>query len=102
MSDFFPNDYPDFQEFGNTPCSESDPDAFFSTEPAEGSMRGFYPMEREAKAVCAACPYAARCLQYALEHSELSGIWGGTTEYQRRMMRKNKLTSIDIGPSRKR
>lgn len=101
MDDFFPSDYPDFQEFGNTPCSESDPDAFFSTEPVEGAMRGSYPMEREAKAVCSGCPYATRCLQYALDNPELSGIWGGTTEYQRRMLRRNKLTSVEFYSSRK-
>ena len=31
----------------------------------------------EAKAVCAICPVAAACLQYAIDNDERTGIWGG-------------------------
>ena len=31
----------------------------------------------EAKAVCATCPVAAACLQYAITNDERTGIWGG-------------------------
>ena len=39
---------------------------------------------RKAKAVCAACPVAAECLGYALEHGIREGIWGGLSEGDRR------------------
>jgi hypothetical protein len=39
---------------------------------------------RKAKAVCAACPVAAECLGYALEHGIREGIWGGLGEGDRR------------------
>lgn len=42
--------------------------------------------EREAKAICATCPVSAECLRYALRIREAHGIWGGTTEVERRGM----------------
>jgi WhiB family redox-sensing transcriptional regulator len=42
-----------------------------------------YDHEKEAKAICAECPYKIRCLEYALKNHE-QGIWGGTTERDRR------------------
>ena len=37
----------------------------------------------EAKRVCAACPVAAECLAYALDHAEPFGVWGGLTAEER-------------------
>ncbi len=39
-----------------------------------------------AKAVCASCDVRAQCLQYALEHGERYGIWGGLSEKERRRL----------------
>lgn len=39
-----------------------------------------------AKAVCAECPVAARCLQYALNNEEPLGVWGGKSAREREMM----------------
>ena len=46
-----------------------------------------------AKAVCAICPVSEKCLQYALETNQRSGIWGGTTEDERRSLRRKWLAS---------
>lgn len=50
----------------------------------------FYPEKggsvREAKKVCSGCPVAAECLTFALMAGERFGVWGGTTERQRRRM----------------
>ena len=93
IRDVFPEDYPDFTEFGAPPCSESYPDAFFPQEnpPDEnGKIKAAaYKMERQAKELCGACPYKERCLAYALENPRESGIWGGTTEIQRKSMRRS-------------
>lgn len=40
--------------------------------------------ERQAKAVCAACPVRKECLNYALRIREPHGIWGGLNEMERR------------------
>lgn len=42
--------------------------------------------ERQAKAVCAACPVRKQCLSYALRIKEPHGIWGGFNELERRAM----------------
>ena len=58
-------------------CSQTDPEAFFP-DPG-GSVRS-------AKVVCAGCDVREQCLQYALDHREIWGIWGGTSERERRGM----------------
>ena len=40
-----------------------------------------------AKATCAGCPVRLPCAQYALEHGERWGVWGGTTGRDRRVLR---------------
>jgi hypothetical protein len=96
-------DYPDFEEFGTPPCAETFPDAFFTEEKSESNIyrdgRTIVQTwarddhEKEAKAICAECPYKVRCLAYALKNNE-QGIWGGTTERdRRRIMTTIKLNS---------
>jgi len=40
----------------------------------------------EAKTICGTCPVRIECLQYALDHTEKWGIWGGLTERERRRL----------------
>lgn len=51
-----------------------------------------------AKSVCAACPVAADCLEYALSSGEQYGLWGGMAERGRRGMRGQRRR--DAGPLR--
>jgi WhiB family redox-sensing transcriptional regulator len=60
-------------------CAETDPEAFFPEK--GGSVRA-------AKRVCGACDVRAECLEYALEHDERFGIWGGTSERERRRLKR--------------
>jgi WhiB family redox-sensing transcriptional regulator len=62
-------------------CAQVDPELFFP-EQHEGNTRTY-----EAKSVCANCIHKAECLEWALVN-EGFGIWGGTTEMQRRQIRK--------------
>jgi WhiB family redox-sensing transcriptional regulator len=41
---------------------------------------------RIAKEICSACPVVAECLAFGI--NEPFGIWGGTTEVERRKIRK--------------
>jgi WhiB family transcriptional regulator, redox-sensing transcriptional regulator len=53
--------------------------------------------ERQAKAVCAACPVRAECLDYALEHQMRAGIWGGLNEHERfteRLRRAHRASAV--------
>lgn len=56
-------------------CAEVDPELFF---PDKGES------SRPAKRVCAGCEVRAECLQYALDHGERFGVWGGLSERERR------------------
>lgn len=40
-----------------------------------------------AKQICARCAVRADCLDYALAAHETVGIWGGTSEQERRRLR---------------
>jgi WhiB family redox-sensing transcriptional regulator len=65
-------------------CAQTDPEEFF---PNKGSST------RAAKAVCATCPVETKCLLYALEHNERFGVWGGTSERERRKLRHCQATA---------
>ena len=43
--------------------------------------------QADAVATCARCLVKPECLAFALEHGE-AGVWGGTTEAERRVMRR--------------
>ena len=40
-----------------------------------------------ALAVCSSCNVQPQCLRYALTDSDLTGVWGGTSERGRRLIR---------------
>ena len=42
-----------------------------------------------AKVVCIGCPVQRECLEYALDNGEY-GVWGGTSERERRRIRRVK------------
>ncbi|MGH2768237.1 MAG: WhiB family transcriptional regulator [Actinomycetota bacterium] len=60
-------------------CLEVDPEIFF---PERGGS------SRAARAVCSQCEVRAECLLYALRNHEQFGIWGGTSERERRKLRR--------------
>ncbi|MET8635975.1 WhiB family transcriptional regulator [Streptomyces sp. NPDC004096] len=63
-------------------CRREDPDLFF---PVGNS--GLAPARiDEAKAVCGRCPVVEQCLDLALQSGQADGVWGGTTESERRAM----------------
>lgn len=66
-------------------CNGLDPAIFFpdSEESAE-----------EAKSICALCPVCISCLEHALASRERDGVWGGTTEKERRrIIRQRRRTA---------
>jgi WhiB family transcriptional regulator, redox-sensing transcriptional regulator len=65
-------------------CQGEDPELFFplaATGPALAQVIA-------AKAVCFRCAVRAACLAYALATGQ-AGIWGGTTQEERRAMRRS-------------
>ncbi len=45
-----------------------------------------------AKSVCKACPVTEHCLEFALATNQEAGVWGATTEEERRKLRKSWLS----------
>lgn len=46
-----------------------------------------------AVAVCNVCPVTEDCLEYAFETNQRAGIWGGTTEDERKSLRRKWLAA---------
>ena len=49
-----------------------------------------------AKRICADCPVKTPCLEYALENRIDHGVWGGTSERQRRRILKKRKTGAPL------
>ena len=68
-------------------CRSVDPDLFFPV----GTTGLAVEQIDAAKTVCQACPVNAPCLEYALSTNQDSGVWGGTSEEERRTLRRQWL-----------
>jgi len=58
-------------------CRKADPSIFFGATRAD---------ERAALVVCSTCTVSEECLGFALKTRERFGVWGGTTERERKRM----------------
>lgn len=65
-------------------CRDTDPELFF---PVGTTGQALLQID-QAKRVCGECPVQADCLQYALDTNQDAGIWGGTSEDERRSLRR--------------
>ncbi len=65
-------------------CRDTDPDLFFPV----GTTGPAIEQIEIAKAVCNTCEARLECLEYALTTNQDSGIWGGTSEEERRKIRR--------------
>ena len=65
-------------------CADVQPDLFFPvgvTGPAVAQIAA-------AKAVCASCAVQQVCLEFAVATNQEYGVWGGTSEEERRVLRR--------------
>lgn len=72
----------------DTPCSQADADAWF---PEKGESTA------NAKRICAGCDVRTTCLEWALEHNEKFGVWGGLSELERRRLLEQRDTQAATG-----
>jgi len=65
-------------------CAQVDPEIFY---PDKGGST------RNPKRICAMCEVREPCLEYALTHEDAGrfGIWGGTSERERRLIKADRL-----------
>ena len=71
-------------------CRDTDPDLFFpvgTTGPALEQIAA-------AKAVCVQCEAQAACLEFAIITNQDSGVWGGTSEEERRVLRRQHVARL--------
>jgi WhiB family redox-sensing transcriptional regulator len=71
-------------------CRDTDPDLFFpvgTTGPALEQIAA-------AKAVCVQCDAQAACLEFAIITNQDSGVWGGTSEEERRVLRRQHVARL--------
>ena len=66
-------------------CRDTDPELFFPV----GTTGQALLQIAKAKSVCCQCPVTAECLEFALETNQDTGIWGGTSEEERRQIRRD-------------
>jgi WhiB family redox-sensing transcriptional regulator len=71
----------------NANCRDTDPELFF---PAATTGEAIDQIAA-AKAVCESCAARRQCLEFALATNQESGIWGGTSEEERRKVRRSWL-----------
>ncbi len=76
---------PAFMDLGS--CRGVDPDIFF---PDRGESLS------PAKAICAECIVRDECLEYALDNRERFGVWGGTSERERRRLRRSRREATKV------
>jgi WhiB family transcriptional regulator, redox-sensing transcriptional regulator len=67
-------------------CLSADPDLFF---PISTTGQADTQIVR-AKKICAGCAVQPECLEFALAHDQVYGIWGGTTPEDRRRHRRRQ------------
>ncbi|QKW23989.1 WhiB family transcriptional regulator [Kitasatospora sp. NA04385] len=65
-------------------CLREDPELFFPVGVAGSALRQI----ECAKDVCRRCPVREQCLRWALDNGQDSGVWGGTSEDERRAMKR--------------
>lgn len=65
-------------------CRDTDPELFF---PIGTTGQALLQIER-AKLVCDECPVKVECLEYAISTNQDTGVWGGTSEDERRQIRR--------------
>lgn len=80
----------DWRESGA--CLQEDPDLFFPT----GATASLSREIEIAKSVCRRCSVQQACLEWALGAGQLSGIWGGTTEDERRTWSRRRQESVGV------
>ncbi|WP_329406548.1 WhiB family transcriptional regulator [Streptomyces sp. NBC_00704] len=65
-------------------CRSEDPDLFFPI----GTSGPALMQAEQAKAVCRRCPVREPCLEWAMETDQTLGVWGGTSETERRALKR--------------
>ena len=78
-----PSTWDDSRWRNDAACRNSDTDLFFPV----GMTSDAVEETRAAVALCRRCPVREQCLEFAMVTNQRDGIWGATSEEDRRHMR---------------
>ncbi|HEY2077797.1 MAG TPA: WhiB family transcriptional regulator [Streptosporangiaceae bacterium] len=76
-------------------CRSADPESFFPVSSTGADQLNV----TRAKAMCARCPIRQQCLDFAIDSDEAYGIWGGTSEEERRHIAARRLRDLERVPA---
>ncbi len=79
---------PEFLWRQDAACRDTSPELFFPV----GTTGQAVEQIAAAKAVCTGCPARTPCLEYALATNQDSGVWGATSEEDRRHLRRTYIS----------
>jgi WhiB family redox-sensing transcriptional regulator len=74
-------------------CVGVDPELFFPTGDSGPALVQLV----EAKSYCRRCEVAEPCLRWAIDSGQDTGVWGGTSEEERRTLRRRNAPSRRAG-----
>lgn len=83
-----PNPDPDLSWRQVASCRDTSPELFFPI----GTTGQAIDQIEAAKYVCMGCPARVECLEFALSTNQDSGVWGATSEEDRRHLRRTYLS----------
>lgn len=67
-------------------CKDEDPELFFPI----GTSGPALEQIENARAICMQCEVREDCLDWALASGQDAGVWGGTSEEERKAMRRTR------------
>ena len=76
-------------------CRDEDPELFFPI----GTSGPALTQIEQAVRVCRRCPAVEPCLDWALEHHQEAGVWGGRTEAERRVLLRRRRRTGLVAPA---
>ncbi len=88
LVDRVPDPDPDLSWRATASCRDTSPELFFPV----GTTGLAVDQIEAAKAVCMGCPSRVPCLEFALSTNQDSGVWGATSEEERRHLRRTYLS----------
>lgn len=83
-----PDPDPDLSWRQEAACRDTSPELFFPI----GTTGQAIDQIEAAKLVCMSCPAQEPCLEFALATNQDSGVWGATSEEERRHLRRTYLS----------
>lgn len=91
-----PNEPSDIKWRSMASCLDTDPELFFPV----GATGLAVTQIAEAREVCMGCVCQEKCLEFALRTNQDAGVWGGSSEEERRHLRRTYMSRRRINAKR--